>query len=231
MEDMLKNGDNFFLGPSRGLKNLQAMIMLWVISETSPNGITGYQLQNNYGIPQTTVYRMLSNLKDEGYASIDEEIVNGRKQKRYKITSEGMNRLEELKKVASGKIALLFNVLTPDERAKEPPFLGFSARYRIVKHQLELADTKEKVMEILKHVIDFMENQARMLRHMTSVVEKDQEMVEQLMKTIEDSEIYSKEFVIQKIGQFLANRIRRFFGEGRKANDKNEKEGKQNERE
>lgn len=224
MLDMLKNGESFFLGPTRELKNLQTMIMLWVISETSPNGITGYQLQNDYGIPQTTVYRMLSNLKDEGYASIDEVIIDGRKQKRYKITAEGIKRLEELKIVASGKIALLFNVLTPEERGKKPPFLGFSARYRLLKHKLELAGTKEKAMKILKQVIDFMENQARMLRHMTSVVEKDQEMVEQLVKTIDDSEIYSKEFVIQKIGQFLANRIRRFFDEGGKANDKNEKD-------
>ncbi|MHA1679600.1 MAG: PadR family transcriptional regulator [Promethearchaeota archaeon] len=201
-----------FMGPARDFKRIQTMMMLWIVGESSPDGITGYQLQNDYNIPQTNVYRVLNKLKEDELVDIEECKVDGRKQKRYSITSKGVDELKELKKEAASKISFLFNVLTPGEKEEEFPFMIFNAKYRMLKHQFEKADSKEKALEILSRLANFMENQLLMVTNIKNIVEMDKKMIEELVKDVKESEDYSKDRILEEITNVASRRMKDYIG-------------------
>ena len=57
-------------------------------------GITGYQLQEDYHFPRTNVLRLLDKLVDEKLVETKEEIVDGRANKLYIITDEGIKKID-----------------------------------------------------------------------------------------------------------------------------------------
>jgi DNA-binding PadR family transcriptional regulator len=77
-------------------QEIRDYMLLLIISEQS-KGITGYQLQEKYHLPRGTLVRTLLDLEERGYLYTNEEIVDGRPNKFYLITSKGRKFLEDLK--------------------------------------------------------------------------------------------------------------------------------------
>lgn len=203
------------LGRAANYKKLQDLMMLWLVSETSPDGITGYEIQDSFNTPQTTAYRLLNRLATKELAIVDETKVDGRIQKRYKITSKGRKRLEELKQHAMGRISVLFDVISDAESGSllHIPFTGINTRLNILKHQLDVADSKEKALNVLRDLIKHMEGQERLLQEIKENIGAHRERVKALIEKIENSEIYSRKYVIDQIAGFVKNQVMHYLKE------------------
>ncbi|NHJ83945.1 MAG: PadR family transcriptional regulator [Asgard group archaeon] len=101
------------------VKELSQLVFLWTISE-EPEGITGYDLQKNYGTKQTNVYRTLKEMEDEELIIAEETISKGRAQKLYKITEKGKEYLTALRQNWTNKIAFLTDIVPLEQEA--PPY-------------------------------------------------------------------------------------------------------------
>ncbi|MFW9916378.1 MAG: hypothetical protein ACFFGZ_12295 [Candidatus Thorarchaeota archaeon] len=91
-------------------KEQQRLLFLWSIMEAK-DGVTGYELQNLYGIPQTNVYRLLNEMKKEELVDIVEKVEDGRAQKRYIINPKGLEHLTELRQKTVRGVSFLNDII------------------------------------------------------------------------------------------------------------------------
>ncbi len=63
-----------------------------------PEGITVYQLQEQYKMPRGNVNRLLEELQEKEYVSTQDTVKDGRAQKLFSLTEKGQERLIKLKK-------------------------------------------------------------------------------------------------------------------------------------
>lgn len=77
-------------------KEMQQFFVLKIITD-NPDGITAYQLANNYQINRSTVKLMLSDFEKQAYISSNTEVIDGRANKLYFLTDLGFDYLLKLK--------------------------------------------------------------------------------------------------------------------------------------
>ncbi len=102
----------------KSFRNLKDFFMLTILADNS-DGITGYQIQDKYKIPRSNVLRILDKLEQKGYVDTEESIVEGRAQKKFRLTTEGKDFLDELKEKWAIRFAF-FSELAPPERYGDP---------------------------------------------------------------------------------------------------------------
>ena len=66
-------------------KEMQQFFVLKIITD-NPEGITAYQLANNYQINRSTVKLMLSYFEEKAYITSNTEVIDGRANKLYFLT-------------------------------------------------------------------------------------------------------------------------------------------------
>jgi DNA-binding PadR family transcriptional regulator len=77
------------------------------------DGITGYQLQEEYHFPRTNVLRMLDKLEQDKYVKTKEETIDGRANKLYILTDKGIKYMEELKEKWGERFAMMSDTTMP----------------------------------------------------------------------------------------------------------------------
>ena len=179
------------------VKEMSQLVFLWTIAEET-EGITGYDLQKNYKVKQTSVYRTLKDMEEKGYIISEETIVNGRAQRLYHITEKGKEKLRELRENWTNQIAFLSDI-TPPPRG--PLIRIRHSRRPTLIEQLKKFTTKEEVMKYLSDLEKHYEGrklqlQQRMLNlnttiktigDITSKVDKlDEYNIEEVEKIIQE---------------------------------------------
>nr|MDO8109567.1 PadR family transcriptional regulator [Candidatus Sigynarchaeota archaeon] len=108
-------------------KKQQLFLILWSISDAK-DGMTGYEIQKQYPIPRSTVYRFLNELEHEHLIDSTKQEHAGRMQKRYHINEKGKKFLVEIRDAISGNVAFMYKIISRifDHRAKDT--LGFNAQ-------------------------------------------------------------------------------------------------------
>lgn len=127
-------------GAFRDLKNFFILTMLADHTE----GITGYQIQEKYKIPRSNVIRILRKLEEKNFVETEESIIDGRAQKKYRITTKGKEYLDELKEKWASKFAF-FSELAPPEKYGHP--FARPRLYRRMVADINDFQTKEDALD------------------------------------------------------------------------------------
>jgi DNA-binding PadR family transcriptional regulator len=127
-------------GAFRDLKNFFILTMLADHEE----GITGYQIQEKYKIPRSNVIRILRKLEEKNFVDTIESVVDGRAQKKYRITPEGKKHLDELKEKWASKFAF-FSELAPPEKYGHP--FARPRLYRRMVAEIDDFQSKEDALD------------------------------------------------------------------------------------
>ncbi len=151
--------------PFSEFEKFRQLVLLWSVEQASADGkgITGYELKTLFNVPQTTVYRALGELEGKKLVRSEENIVDGRVQKRYTLTPEGSLALGDLKKNVAGKLTFIFEMLAPDIAIPGKGHLvdHFVAMF---KNRMKAADSKEEALAILDTFQDIYTQQEAMMQ-------------------------------------------------------------------
>ncbi len=169
------------------VKEMSQLVFLWTISE-APEGITGYELQKDYKVKQTTVYRTLKSMEDLELLSSEETIFKGRAQRLYKITDKGKEHLVDLREMWTARIAFLTDI-TPF--GKHPPPI-FRRRSRMHDY-LEMVETKEEMLEFLEDYKEYITRRKTQLMNRLEHFEKNLEKLEEVIKKVSEKETFDQE--------------------------------------
>jgi DNA-binding PadR family transcriptional regulator len=182
-------------GPTM-IKDMNQLLFLWVISE-EPEGMTGYNLQKAFHMqkpdqPNTTVYRTLKQLENEEYLASDEQIVNGRTQKIYKINKSGMERLQALRQEMQNKISFF----VPPEGFNIPFQYG---PFRSIEQDDEMFKSKEKVLTILTSIEDMLTHVKERLQNRLHYVDVYLGKVHDIAYEVKESEVIDPQEIKKKL--------------------------------
>jgi DNA-binding PadR family transcriptional regulator len=200
----------FKLGPPPGslpgappfseFEKFRQLVLLWSVEQASADGkgITGYELKTLFNVPQTTVYRALTELESKKLVSSEELIVDGRAQKRFKLTSNGKLALDDLKKNVAGKITFLFEMLAPDMAIPGKGHLvdHFVAMF---KNRMKMAGSKEDALSILDTFQDIYVQQQAMLQKAFDMMKLYYAKFLQLRKKVEQMDDYDPDLLVELI--------------------------------
>jgi len=181
------------------VKEMSQLVFLWNIAE-KPDGVTGYELQKYYRVKQTSVYRLLKEMEQEGFISAHETISKGRAQKLYKITAKGKARLQELRGIWSSRIVFLSDVV-PFERG------AFPTRQEHFEHEFQLlideCQEKEEIIAVVQRYIKHLSHRQRRLQKELLMIKEDIKLFEEFQEKVQQLKSFDRE----KIKQYLHDLI------------------------
>jgi DNA-binding PadR family transcriptional regulator len=163
-------------------RQLSELIFLWAIAERE-DGITGYQIQKNfvnYGISQTSAYRILNNLADDNYLSFKEDTEKGRAQKKYLITPKGEEKLADLRTEWTKKLDLL-NELSPKSGDIKD---NIKKHYKNIRDQIYLGKSKNEIQ-------GFFDSYKIYLKEINKKSYNIIKLIEEIMITLDQMDNYS----------------------------------------
>jgi len=188
----------FLLGPKL-LKSANQLLILWAISENT-DGITGYNLQKKFGIsdpskPNSTIYRTLRKLENEGYLNVEEKIESGRVQKIYKITEKGIKFMDSLRTEIQNKI---FYFVPPE--SFEFPFI-FKFRGNFIKNIINNIKTIHEIKILIQNIEDILLNTKERLQYKLNYTEQILSELTNFKSKLE--KISNSEFNSKLLDEFL----------------------------
>ncbi|MFW9902716.1 MAG: MarR family transcriptional regulator [Candidatus Thorarchaeota archaeon] len=173
-------------GAFRDLKNFFILTMLADHEE----GITGYQIQEKYKIPRSNVIRILRKLEEKNFVDTIESIVDGRAQKKYRITPEGKKHLDELKENWASKFAF-FSELAPPEKYGHP-----FARPRLYRRMLAEIDdfqSKEDALDYFQGYRSSIKKRIKRTQTRLDVLTSAKTEIDTIVQKIEESDELKKD--------------------------------------
>lgn len=186
--------------PFSEFEKFRQLVLLWSVEQASADGkgITGYELKSLFNVPQTTVYRALTDLEGKKLVSSEEHIVDGRAQRRFKLTSHGKVALDDLKKNVAGKITFLFEMLAPDMAIPGKGHLvdHFVAMF---KNRMKLAGSKEDALAILDTFQDIFIQQQAMLQKANDMMNLYYAKFLKLKEKVEQMDEYDPDLLVELI--------------------------------
>lgn len=194
---MFQIGKGPFMGPTSEFKKLRKMTLLWIVS-IHQDGITGYELQDSFNIPQTNAYRLLKTMNQEDLVTLDTRIVDGRAQKRYLITETGKHEFNEMLKEFSGKVGFIFDMMArgnPQEHFKR--LIEGRRGMPFFKNRLETTETKEKALELIDKASKFLGRQENMFNLMIKDMARKKSVLRQLKEKIAEMDHYNNQEILK----------------------------------
>ncbi len=186
--------------PFSEFEKFRQLVLLWSVEQASADGkgITGYELKALFNVPQTTVYRALGELEGKKLVRCEENIVDGRAQKRYTLTPEGKIALGNLKKNVAGKLTFIFEMLAPDMAIPGKGHLvdHFVAMF---KNRMKAAGSKEEALAILDTFQDIYTQQEAMMQKALDVMKKYNDRFLEFKKKVEQMDEYDPEILAEII--------------------------------
>ncbi|HUU78566.1 MAG TPA: PadR family transcriptional regulator [candidate division Zixibacteria bacterium] len=168
------------------IKEMSQLVFLWTVAEET-EGITGYDLQKNYDVKQTNVYRTLKEMEDQEYLSAEETIISGRAQKIYKITEKGKERLKELREKWTNRIAFLTDIVPPERFAPFPPR---KSRFERFVDQMKNFESKEEAIEYLEYLKEHFSRRKTRLENQKNDVDRTLAIFDDIIEEIKRKEKY-----------------------------------------
>jgi DNA-binding PadR family transcriptional regulator len=186
--------------PFSEFEKFRQLVLLWSVEQASVDGkgITGYELNTLFNVPQTTVYRALGELEGKNLVHCDEIIVDGRAQKRYTLTPEGKIALGDLKKNVAGKLTFIFEMLAPDMAI---PGKGHLVDHfvAIFKNRMKAAGSKEEALAILDTFQDIYTQQEAMMQKALEMMKKYYDGFLRFKKRVDQMDEYDPELLVDLI--------------------------------
>lgn len=169
----------------------------------NPDGLTGYQLQENYRFTRGTALRILEKLEQKEYVTYEEVIEDGRGLKKYSLTEQGKRRLTELQEKWGSKFARLGDLAPFSEFGH--PFRRPGPMHRFEKN-LNRFSSKEDAVDYLRGMRSRVKRQEKDLASRIEHLNGLKADLSDLIDRIEEMPDYSPEQV-QKMISEISNRL------------------------
>ncbi len=171
-------------------KEMQQFFVLKIITD-HPEGITAYQLAQNYQINRSTVKNMLSEFeeknkgkkKDKQYITSRTEVIDGRANKLYFLTEEGFDYLLKLKYIWFERFRMMEELTLRN--------LTSSEKNHYIK-KIENFNTKEERLEFLKGMQSRHENNMKIYERTFQTFVKMNDEISYIIKKIENEDYLDK---------------------------------------
>jgi DNA-binding PadR family transcriptional regulator len=174
------------------LKDLKYFFILSVLLEM-PNGITGYQLQGQFGMGRGNIVRLLDEIREEGWVDVTDETIDGRAQKRFKINEKGTKYLEELKRKWAEKFAQMAE-MAPVEEYGNPNF--FEETKEQTLHRLASFSDKEDAVDYIRGIRSRIKKMKERTQRRLDWIDKAKIELDELIAYIDQQPTYNAEKVM-----------------------------------
>ena len=154
-------------------QEIRDYMLLLIIAEYS-EGVTGYQLQEKYNFPRGTLLRSLQDLEDKGYLTTRDEIIEGRSNKFYLLTTDGKKFLEELKL----KWANIFGKL-----AEFDPTKGLKHMF---DDKIDEFQSKEDAIDFFRGIRSWMKGMLKLIEARIQNFKKSETDVSKIIERVEN---------------------------------------------
>ena len=163
-------------------KEMQQFFVLKIITD-NPEGITAYQLANNYQINRSTVKLMLSDFEKNAYISSKTEVIDGRANKIYVLTESGFDYLLQLKYTWFERFRMMEELTLRNLTSNE--------KQHYIK-KIESYKTKEEKLEYLKAMQSRHQNNMRIIEIKYKTFIKMNEEISYIINKIEEEDYLDK---------------------------------------
>ena len=163
-------------------KEMQQFFVLKIITD-NPEGITAYQLANNYHINRSTVKLMLSDFEKNAFIISNTEVIDGRANKIYLLTDLGFDYLLQLKYTWFERFRMMEELTLRN--------LTRSEKKHYIK-KIENYKTKEEQLEYLKAMQSRHKNNMRIYEIKYQTFVKMDEEISYIIKKIENEDYLDK---------------------------------------
>jgi len=173
-------------------QEIKHLFLLMIIQDSSPDGLTGYQLQEKYSIARGNLIRALEELETKDYLATRETVENGRNQKYYTITDKGKAYVEQLKEDWANRFAMLSEIAPPDINGN--PFLREGPNRRMVK-DIEHFTSKEDAIDYFHGIRSMLKGFLSRAQERATRIEHTKEKLDAIIEKIEQMEPFDIEVV------------------------------------
>lgn len=174
-------------------QEIRDFIVLLIITEY-PNGITGYQLQDEYNFPRGTLIRTLQELEDKQYLKSKEEIVEGRANKFFIITELGRKFLEELKL----KWANLFSIMS-----EITPSKGLRL---VLLEKIKEFEMKDDAIDFFRGLRSWMKGMLQRIESKIKNFKESKTDLDRIIKEIEKMDSLNKDRIVEMVEESIKKR-------------------------
>jgi len=164
-------------------KEIKHLMILTLLSEI-PEGISGYQLQEQYNLPRGSMMRSLNELEENESLSTIQDVVKGRSQKIYKITDKGKENLENLKEKWTYQFLRMTDIAPMEQYGN--PFGSQHFKSRLLRNLENIENIEDavdifrgyrsKFKKMYKRLQNRMENLEKTKSHLDSVITEIEKM-------------------------------------------------------
>jgi len=176
-------------------QELRYFFILSILNDI-PEGITGYRLQDKFQFPRGNILRLLDELMEQKYLSVEDSVIEGRAQKIFKISDAGKQYLTKLKQ----KWAEFFSHMSDQAPIEEfaPPFasrIGIENLYNMINE----CKTKDDAIDVV--------------RGLRAQLTREHERIEQRLQRVDQRKTKLDELVklIEKMESFKLDEIKKFL--------------------
>ena len=176
-------------------QELRYFFILSILNDI-PEGITGYRLQDKFQFPRGNILRLLDELVEQKYISVEDSVVEGRAQKIFKISEEGKKYLHELKQ----RWAEFFSHMSDQAPFEEfaPPFAPKAGMEHLF-HMIQECKNKDDAIDIVRGI--------------RAQITREHERIEQRLNRLDQRKGKLDELVkyIEKMDSFNVDEIKKFL--------------------
>ena len=182
-------------------KELKYFLALMILSE-NPEGITGYQFQENFGIPRGNVLRTMNTLLEMGHVKTSEIVIKGRAHKFFIITDKGQDYLSDLKEKWGKRFSQMSEMIDPNMMGNMFMKKGFEL---ILSDQIDNMNSKEDAIDFfrgLRSKVNFLQTKTN---ERLNFLKNCKSELDSMVQTIEKMDKLDLEEVKRRIEEFKNN--------------------------
>lgn len=179
-------------------KEIKHLMILTLLSEI-PEGISGYQLQEQYKLPRGSMIRSLNELEDNESLSTIQDIVKGRSQKIYKITNKGKENLEKLKEKWTYQFLRMTDIAPMEQYGN--PFGSVRFKNRLIRN-LEKIENIEDAIDIFRGYRSKFKQMYKRLQNRMEKLDKTKSHLDSIITEIEKMDQFDLNKVKEMVDEF-----------------------------
>ena len=179
-------------------KEIKHLMILTLLSEI-PEGISGYQLQEQYKLPRGSMMRTLNELEENESLSAIQDVVKGRSQKIYKITDKGKENLEKLKEKWTYQFLRMTDIAPMEQYGN--PFGSEHFKNRLLRN-LENIENTEDAIDIFRGYRSKFKQMYKRLQNRMEKLDKTKSYLDSIITEIEKMDQFDLNKVKEMVDEF-----------------------------
>lgn len=179
-------------------KEIKHLMILTLLSEI-PEGISGYQLQEQYKLPRGSMMRSLNELEENESLSAIQDVVKGRSQKIYSITDKGKESLENLKEKWAYKFLRMTDIAPMEQYGN--PFGSERFKNRLLRN-LENIENIEDATDIFRGYRSKFKQMYKRLQNRMEKLDKTKSYLDSIITEIEKMDQFDLNKIEEMVNKF-----------------------------